>query len=214
MKSDTATLFCKSCFRRIEMDSLHALLSSHPVLCHRCYEELDPVFERFEVEGCKALAIYPYHQAFQSLLYQYKGCGDIELAPVFLERVYWYLKIRFFSYVIVPVPSSPGHDEARGFNQVIEACRPLGLPILPSIKKPFESKQSDLSKKERENVGNLLRFDKRYPVAGKRILLVDDVFTTGSTCRACIRILKAKGAKKIAVILLSKVPPSGKDEKG
>lgn len=214
MKSDTAIPFCKKCFKRIEMDSLHAFFSSSPTLCHQCYEELTPIYEKFRVLGCPAVAVYPYHQAFQSLLYQFKGCGDIELASVFLERTIWFLKIRYFSYVIVPVPSSPQHDEARGFNQVVEVCRTIGLPISRSITKPFEHKQSDHNKKERENVGKFLRFDEKKPVEGKKILLVDDVYTTGSTVRACIKMLKAHGAKKIAVLLLSRVPPSGREESG
>lgn len=164
------------------------------------------------MENVPCVALYQYNETIRNALYQFKGCGDIELASVFLERILLFLKIRYRHYVVVPAPSSPSHDEQRGFNQVVEMFRHLGLPMQSPITKPFEMKQSDLNAKERARIGEFLRFDETRSIAGKPVLLVDDVCTTCSTLRACIRLLKQHGAKKIRVLVMAKVIQKGKGD--
>ncbi|MCF0112430.1 MAG: ComF family protein, partial [Bacilli bacterium] len=181
LKSDTATPFCRKCFQPIPENSYRSLAFGAPLICPNCYSELDPKFHRFRVKGARAMAIYFYNEAVRSAIYQCKGCGDIELAPVFLDYVLPVLRAFSRGCTIVPVPSSPSHDAERGFNHVVKMFESLRLPILPAILKPVESKQSDLSAKERQEVAKKLAWNGRISVAGKRILLCDDILTTGAT---------------------------------
>ena len=175
-------------------------------LCSSCYRKLRPRFFRWRLGRYRCLALYEY-ETVKEALYQFKGCGDIELAPVFFDYARPILSRRFRSYQIVPAPSSQSHDEARGFNQVVEMCRCLNLPILPILEKTAESKQSDLSAKERKQVGKILALKERGKIKGKRILLVDDVYTTGSTISACLRLLAQEGPKTIKVFVMAKTLP-------
>ncbi len=173
--------------------------------------DLKPTYFSWKENGITHLAIYPYEQAYQSLLYQYKGCGDIELAPCFLERLAPFLRLRFHGYRIVYAPSHPAKVLERGFDHVPLLFESLHLPILHAFAKTLDIKQSSQSKSERKKVGKYLQLADGKGIAGQKILLVDDVFTTGSTVRACIKLLRKRHPKKIAVLVLAKVPkPSEK----
>ncbi len=109
--------------------------------------------------------------------------------------------------VIIPVPASLGSLTQRGFNQT----EILGKYIARHLKLPMDKNlllrvketpaQRELTREEREK--NLLcAFKVRDPekIKGKNVLLVDDVYTTGSTARECTRSLVRAGVGKVAVI--------------
>ena len=104
---------------------------------------------------------------------------------------------------MIPAPSYSKNDEERGFNHVEEIFSVLNLKMKKCIHKIKQVKQADLTTKEREQIGSVLRIDD-VDLRGKNILLVDDVFTTGSTIKAMIKLVREKGAKKIKVLLMSK----------
>ena len=176
-------------------------------LCPRCYEGFSPRFEEWKEKGVPLLSVYPY-SAVKEILYQFKGCGDYELKDVFFDYPRDYIRIRYRDFVVVPVPSSKSHDEARGFNQVVEMAKPLGLPIYDVLEKTAEVKQSDLTAEERKEVWKVLAIRKRGLLKGKKVLLVDDVLTTGSTVRACLALIKKEKPKKMAVLTMAKTESS------
>ena len=139
----------------------------------------------------------------QELLYQFKGCSDYELRTVFLEYYLNYLKRMFYSYTIIPAPSSKESDENRGFNHVEEMFKILNLKMMKCIHKTEQRKQADLTTKERQKIGEYLVIED-VDLKHKKILLVDDVFTTGSTIKSMIKLVREKSAKKIKVLLMSK----------
>lgn len=155
------------------------------------------------------MAIYPYSDTFRSLLYQYKGCGDIELSGCFLERVRLLLKIRYAGYLVTFAPSHFSHVAARGFDHVPTVFESLGKPILDLFAKTTDMKQSSQSKGRRRQVGKYIVFKKKPSLVGKKILFVDDVYTTGSTTRACLKLLQGLHPKKVAVLVLAKVSKRG-----
>jgi len=104
---------------------------------------------------------------------------------------------------MVPAPSYPKNDEERGFNHVEEIFSNLNLKMTKIIHKIKQVKQADLTTKEREQIRSVLEIDD-VDLRGKKILLVDDVFTTGSTIKAMIQLVREKGAKNIKVLLMSK----------
>lgn len=150
------------------------------------------------------MSLYFYNEQIRTLLYRFKGCGDYELKDIFFAYQAYWLSIRFRGYLLIPVPSSKSHDEARGFNQVEAMCGCLRLPICRYLEKRVEAKQSDLSAKMRREVGKYMAYVGPTSLKGKKILLVDDVYTTGSTAKACLRLLLKNKPKKIFFLAMSK----------
>ena len=176
-----------------------------PSICDACKKSFGRGGESWKVGNVSCEAIYPYSQTIRSVIYQFKGCHDYELRTVFLEGMHWYYRLRFHGYVIVPVPSYAAHDEARGFNHVYEIFSQIGLPMVKAIKKNKDIKQASLGRRKRKQVKHALELIKPKFVTNKKILLVDDVYTTGSTIKACINLLQKAKPRTIHVLVLAKV---------
>ena len=164
---------------------------------------MEPVLRCFKCDGIDCFHLYFYTEKIQELLYQYKGCKDYELNTVFLEYYKIYLNFKFNGYILIPAPSAQESDEERGFNHVEEMFKNLRLKMLKCIHKTKAIKQADLTTKEREKIGEVLVIDD-IDLSKKKVLLVDDVYTTGSTIKAMIKLVRQKRAKKIKVLLMSK----------
>jgi ComF family protein len=171
-------------------------------LCAHCFSELHPRMETFKVGTFSARALYAYNEAVRSLLFQFKACGDIELGPVFLAYQAPLLRLFYPGYVLVPAPSYEAKNEARGFNHVEEMFKPLHLPVVKALRKTADVKQASLNFSERQKIGEHLAFAEGVSVAGKKILFVDDLITTGATAKACCALLKAHGAKKVKLLAM------------
>lgn len=154
-------------------------------------------------------SVYSYEKTVKSALYRFKGVADVALRDIFFGYFSELLRTKYRGYGLVLAPSSLSHDEKRGFNQVREMVKVLNLPTIDCIQKAGESKQSDLSVAERAKVGESLFWVKGTSVRGRKILLVDDVYTTGSTIKACLNLVKKHGAAKIEVLVMSRTPWKG-----
>ncbi|MFL5295953.1 MAG: ComF family protein [Phenylobacterium sp.] len=115
---------------------------------------------------------------------------------------------------IAPVPLHPSRLLSRRFNQAAEIARPLsrltGLAYLPDalIRRRATDTQGGKSGSGRKrNVAGAFEVPaaRAGQVAGKRILLVDDVLTTGATAEGCARALKAAGAVRVDVAVVARV---------
>ena len=108
------------------------------------------------------------------------------------------------------VPVSPLRKLTRGYDQSAllakEAGAELGMVPVPLLKKIRHNRpQSGIIKEEkrRANVLGAYRVTRPESVVGKRILLLDDVLTTGSTAGECARMLKTAGAKEVHCAVLA-----------
>lgn len=116
------------------------------------------------------------------------------------------------SDVIVPVPISRKKEKKRGFNQTEiladELSAEIGVTCCKDMLKRVKNTvpQSKLTGMERKyNVMNVFKVNDKYSIDGKNVLLVDDIFTTGSTIEECARTLMYSGADKVYYITLSRV---------
>lgn len=152
----------------------------------------------------KALSIYDYDEMIKKLIYTFKGCYDYELKDIFLTRYLSYLKILYRGYVVVPTPSSKVDDEKRGFNHVKEIYKSLGLPMLDVLIKISKEKQSSKSKKNRLKVDKKIISKNIDLLKGKKVLIVDDIYTTGATMQRAINLVKEGNPKTIKVLVIAK----------
>lgn len=72
------------------------------------------------------------------------------------------------------------------------------------IYKDTNKRQVDLTKEERQNIKKYLRIENGEKLTNKKVLLVDDVFTTGATMKAMIELIKPFNPKKIKVLVMAK----------
>jgi ComF family protein len=111
---------------------------------------------------------------------------------------------------IVAMPMHWRRRWQRGFNQSAllaeELARRTGLPVLAAVRrKKGTPPQAGLTAAQRRaNVSGAFEIRKAGVVRGKRIVLVDDVFTTGATAAACARALKRAGAAHVAVLTVAR----------
>lgn len=194
---------CKVCFKPINEVNFHTFFTKNQTICHDCFLSLEPKLLEFECMGIKCLALYYYTEKIQGLLYQFKGCKDYELKTIFLEYYRSFLKIKYWGYTLIPAPSYKESDEERGFNHVEEIFKSLGIKINKCIHKTKQVKQADLTSDERENINKYLVIDD-VDLSNKKVLIVDDVYTTGSTIKAMINLVKHKHPRKIQVLVMSK----------
>ncbi len=120
--------------------------------------------------------------------------------------------------VIVPVPVNFKTFLKRKYNQCSFLAGSIGKEfnkkcLLQALKKSNKAKsQASLNKGQRiENVKNNFFLKTRYKqlIDGKKILLVDDIFTTGSTAKYITNLLKNGGAKEVIVVVFAKVDKTG-----
>jgi ComF family protein len=124
--------------------------------------------------------------------------------------------------LVVPVPLHPWRRVGRGFNQAERVARHLERPLLHALARwHWTAPQAGLSAAaRRRNVRDVVRLAARLTadgarrlrrqIAGARVLLVDDVVTTGATMSACARVLREAGAREVrgAAVARTPHPPS------
>lgn len=113
--------------------------------------------------------------------------------------------------MIVPVPLHPSRLQERGFNQALLlawAFFPKDQRVISNllIRSRSTAPQTGFSgAARRTNLKNAFTVVKPYRLTGKKVLLVDDVFTTGTTVNECARVLKKAGAAEVMVLTLARV---------
>jgi ComF family protein len=152
-----------------------------------------------------------YEGALAELIRLLKFEGEralaLELARLMLPRMG-----EFKVDAITFVPLHPLSERARGFNQAELLAMHLGeladIPVLPTLMKIRETRpQVELTGPERiKNVEGA--FAPLGAAQGKRVLLIDDVYTTGATVRECSRALKEAGYEWVGILTPARTPRS------
>ncbi|WP_335871557.1 ComF family protein [Bacillus sp. 2205SS5-2] len=144
-------------------------------------------------------SIFLYNESMKNYLAQYKYRGDYELSCFF--RPLMKKKIASFSYdELVPIPVSSQRLYERGFNQVEGMLEDLKYSSL--LTRKTSEKQSKKTKQERMSIENPFLVERGLSIAGKKIVLVDDIYTTGSTLRQAAKVLKNSGARHVCSVTL------------
>ena len=163
------------------------------------------------------LAAYPFEGAIRSAILAFKYRGRTRLVDFLASALTLPLQTRPLEVdAVVPVPLWPARLRERGFNQsnllasrLAQACDwPLRQDYL--IRSRDTKRQTELSAPERQgNVAGAFACTPGADVAGLRILLVDDVCTTGATLNACAAPLIAGGALGVWGLVVARDLPTG-----
>ncbi len=205
-----------------------------PPFCSRCGERFhgaglgEPVCAACrdrEVTFDFARAGYHAHGLLRDLVHRLKYGRQIHLVPLLghlLGRACQDPRVAGGDWVVVPVPLHPSRLRRRHFNQAAELARVLsetqGYPLIHALRRRRATNfQARLERRDRiRNLSGAFSLGRRpglrQKVDGRDVLLVDDVFTTGSTVAECAKVLKREaGASKVAAITLARAgnPPLG-----
>ena len=148
------------------------------------------------------------------VIHHYKYYGMVWLDDV-LADLLWeqlgVLELRVGWDLVVPVPLHRTRLREREFNQAEKIgqkiAERLDVPLAADALKRIAPtvSQTMLSRRERiENVRGAFAAGKRAQLRGKRVMVVDDVFTTGATTDACARVLKGMGAGEIWIFTVAR----------
>jgi ComF family protein len=162
----------------------------------------------------KARAIMAYDDKSRDAVLALKHADRLDLVPGFTR---WLNRtgqaLLEDSDVIVPVPLHRSRLWRRRYNQSAELARRLAT-AWQRVYEPFALVRSRATasqgamtgaKARRRNVMGAFKVPDATRVRGKRVLLLDDVLTTGATVQACTRALKRAGAKQVHVLVLARV---------
>lgn len=189
-----------------------------PPFCARCGLPFEgEITGRFECSNCREMDFH-FRSARAAVAakglvldvihrYKYNGSTWFEpfLAGLLVRQAAPVLKVSDWD-LIVPVPLHPVKEREREFNQAVRLGRHLsratGIPVDSRLLRRLipTRTQTQLTRAERAaNVGRAFGLRRGRQLQGERIVILDDVFTTGATCNACAKVLRENGSGDLCV---------------
>lgn len=209
-----ASALCPACW-----ESIHFIAAP---LCDRCGQpfEVDPAGGALCGQCmadpplyARARAVFRYDEASRPLVLRFKHGDRTAAAPQFAR---WMARaggpLLAEAQLVAPVPLHRWRLWRRRYNQAALLAQALAkqaeIPYLPDALARVRAtpSQGTLGRgQRRRNVQGAFHVRRPEAVAGKRILLVDDVLTSGSTVGECVRVLLRAGAERVEVLTLARV---------
>ncbi|MCD7773077.1 MAG: ComF family protein [Ruminococcus sp.] len=202
---------CPLCEKIIRYDKLvcddckKAIVSTDD-FCKRCgFKKCDCANKKYYDS---ALSVGVYEGRLRSALLRLKTLRNDELSEFFAESISEKLGDTKLD-AIVFVPMTAERKRKSGFNQSCHLAKALSNDLnLPLIKnalvKVKDYKHHELTGAQREVEVKGAYIKGKADVSGKRVALVDDIVTTGSTMNECARLLKEMGAKSVTALFVAK----------
>lgn len=203
--SDSTSLLCPGC------------MADLPLLpAARCPQCCEPTARGERCGHCLAqpphfdgaTAFYRYDFPLDRLIHAFKYGGQLSLAAWFGRQLADAVTGRGFDRII-PMPLHPSRLRERGFNQSGEIARVVGhqlgisLDVWSCCRSRPNPPQAELPLTQRAaNVRGV--FECIADLSGQRILLIDDVMTSGATLNECARVLKLHGASSVEAAVVAR----------
>lgn len=201
---------CSHCWQQVRF--------IRPPFCNRCGLPFDgDLTAGFECSNCRDLKLYfsfarsavVARTVVLDVIHRYKYSRELWfeafLADLFLREAAPVLRGQQWDF-IVPVPLFPVREREREFNQAERLAghlaRATGIPLNTKLihRVMPTATQTLLTREQRaSNMRGAFAMREKVSLNGERIVMVDDVFTTGATTGACARILKGAGAGEVCV---------------
>jgi len=198
--------FCRCC--GIELFSA----GDHNPLCGECLTNPPP----YSI----ARSVLWYDREVQKLVHKLKYSSELSVVPGLRQLIGSYAMTEFddIDYIVV-VPLHTKRLRRRGLNQAAVLARLFFADRLPRIKVDWLRRikntvpQTGLDRDaRRRNLGGVFQLRAGSDFYGKRVCLVDDVFTTGTTVKECSKVIMQAGAIEVKVLTIArvKVPQRGR----
>jgi competence protein ComFC len=149
------------------------------------------------------ISLYIYNDFLKEVISRYKFRGDYVLSKFFGNELKKVMKNLEYDF-LVPIPLSETRLYERGFNQAEALIVEAGLGHVYVLNRTHSEKQSKKTRKERVGSDNVFIFSNIEQILGKKVVLVDDVYTTGSTIMHAAKVLKEHGAFSISSITIAR----------
>lgn len=184
-------------------------------LCRDCREMLEPLHRRFKIGDPSIDYVYAslfYNRFIREFVHDFKFNSKSYLYEPFAYLMHQTMIKNQLSDLdlIIPVPIHWRKEAIRGYNQSLLLAQQLskltGIPLDCNviIKSKWTKEQNRLSKFEREeNLRGSFSIRKGSSVHGRRILLIDDIYTTGNTIKTCARTLVSAGADSVSGLVFT-----------
>ncbi|MGG7619637.1 ComF family protein [Bacillus coreaensis] len=205
LSREKEVLFCEQCTKQ-----LVPIDGECCVRCSRPYEGLAVEFRKGEFcydcvrweedkewQGIleRNVSLYEYNEFLKGVISRYKFRGDYVLSKFLCKGLKKVIKeYDLFS----PIPLSNERLFERGFNQAEALILEAGLTPTFVLKRTHTEKQSKKSREERIQLSNVFEIASKEEIVGKKVLLVDDIYTTGSTVLHAGKLLKREGALSVS----------------
>lgn len=205
-----AQTLCESCVSRFAQPDPRCLRCALPVgrgiaQCGRCLADPPPL------DACYAAVSYDY--PWSALVAQYKFKGQAGWARVFatlMRSTPWVEPALDDADLVLPIPLARERLAERGFNQSLELARllaPRQVDATLLLRIRNTPAQSSLDRPSRlANVRGAFTLDplRSAQVRAKRVVLVDDVMTSGASLHAAARVLRDAGAARVGAVVLAR----------
>ena len=183
---------CRNCWTQFDVISeTHCQICYKPDItgtCNDCQQVTNPIPHR---------AIFHYNEFAKFYFQTYKFQGDFRLRSAFNTVLTSSLK----KQLIVPIPVSPERLQTRGFNQVAGFLSSAKLPFLDLLIKNEASHQSLKTRTERLTSDNPFTLKDKAEIPDK-LVIIDDIYTTGATLRHAASLLKNAGCAHVSTFSL------------
>lgn len=196
-------------FQRLCLLCQGLLKKHHKIICTACELNLplaygtwglpETAFDDFiknnALKGCYALFYFRKNESIEHLLFDLKYKRIKKIGRFFGGQLVAFVQANHLQFDgILGVPLHPKRKQKRGFNQVKiigrEAAMVLNIPYLDVLQRIKNTPPLSKTKKERKKVvQNAFRFQNTEPLKEGNYLMIDDIFTTGATLNACLKIL-------------------------
>lgn len=183
---------CQICGRPLEKLNTSFIQNQ---TCHDCIRWE----EQSEWHGVldRNTSTWMYNDFLKEIIAQFKFRGDYELVKAFALEARSAIQTLEFDYAAV-IPLSEERLNERGFNQSQALADHAGIKTVSLLQRMDSEKQSKKTRLERIRQGTVFQLAAdKVQLAGKTILLIDDIYTTGTTIRHAAKVLKQRGARSI-----------------
>lgn len=185
--------------------------------CEKCSNILQYTLKKelrvrnIDVYVDKAISLFLYEGFIRNKILEFKFDGKTYISCTFADIMCnIIIKNKICVDIIIPVPIHKKRFKERGYNQSELLSKYIAKKLNIKheskllIKKHNNLAQSTLNAENRKkNVIDVYEVRKENRIKGKKILLIDDIYTTGATVNECAKILKQNGAKEVVVLTIA-----------
>lgn len=204
-QSEPFSLLCIRCThsirhiegRRCRICSIKLL--SEDDLCTRCKGTVFHFVSNY--------SLFEYNGAVKELIYQYKFMKRKRISLLFTRLIAEAYRRVYPGLTVVPVPPRRWILNKRGWDHIQVICtaleRQYSIPISKCLKKIGGKSQKELDLKQRfDNIRGTIQLNRRG-CGNRKVLLLDDIFTTGATVDECAVVLQRAGVEKVYVLSIA-----------